>query len=143
MICRWLQVQLQYVKMATSDKTVFHLVDIQALGKSVNTSVIVPSPNVITSMDVEIWQVYGLVKNENSITLKTIKRIQFPWIYFIHAFLFKTLIFYNRIWFKFIFCKDQTYFPLAFKNNIYSTFFSWIAMSCGLIIFMIFPSRKW
>lgn len=86
-----------------------------------------------------IW----ISQNENSITLKTIKRIQFPWIFFIHAFLFKTLIFYNRIWFKFIFCKDQTYFPLAFKNNIYSTFFSWIAMSCGLIIFMIFPSRKW
>lgn len=53
MIWRRLQIQLQYVKMVTSDKTAFHLVDIQAMGKSVNMSVNVPSLNVITSEDVE------------------------------------------------------------------------------------------
>lgn len=52
MIWTRLQIQLQYVKMGTSDRAAFHLVDIQALGKSVNTSVNVPARNVITSKDV-------------------------------------------------------------------------------------------
>lgn len=52
MIGRRLQIQLQYVKMGTLDRTAFHLIDIQALGKNANTSVNVPALNVITSKDV-------------------------------------------------------------------------------------------
>lgn len=54
MICSRVQIQLQYVEMVSSDRTAFHLVDIQAMEKSESTSVHVPVfMNVITSKDVK------------------------------------------------------------------------------------------